>query len=95
MKQKLLLLATLLSMQASAEPLHNSNVPSSPVYNPSQQRLQQQMESSQQQQSLKLKQDQQREQQKLQQEIEEHRDSAEKNATGSAPAHHHPESTQE
>ncbi|MFS2221769.1 DUF2756 domain-containing protein [Pantoea sp. B65] len=77
MKRWLLIFAALLPLSSGmANMLNNSSDPNQPGYNPSQQRMKQQMQTDQQQQVLKLKQDQQRQSQDQQRKMQEQRDSA-------------------
>lgn len=91
MKTKLLIvLAALLPLSGMATMLNNNNNPNQPGYNPSTQRLQQQMQIQQSQQQLKLRLDQQRQQQDLQRKIQEQRDSATQRTLNSQPGQNRP-----
>ncbi|MEN4911651.1 DUF2756 domain-containing protein [Erwinia amylovora] len=74
--QWLVIFAAILPLSGMANMLNNGNNSQQPGYNPSTQRLQQQMQNQQSQQKLKLQQDQQRQQQDLQRKLQEQRDSA-------------------
>ncbi|AUX71220.1 DUF2756 domain-containing protein [Erwinia pyrifoliae] len=74
--QWLIVFAAMLPLSGMANMLNNANNSQQPGYNPSTQRLQQQMQNQQSQEKLKLQQDQQRQQQDLQRKLQEQRDSA-------------------
>ena len=76
MKRWLIIFAALLPLSGMANMLNNNNDPNQPGYNPSQQRLKQEMQTSQQQQQQKLRQDQQRQSQDMQRKMQEQRDAA-------------------
>ncbi|MCU5771223.1 DUF2756 domain-containing protein [Erwiniaceae bacterium BAC15a-03b] len=76
MKRWLIIFAALVPLSGMANTLNSTNDPNKPGYNPSQQRMQQKMQTNQQQQMLKLKQDQQRQSQDQQRKVQEQRDSA-------------------
>lgn len=75
MKKWLIIFAALLPLSSMANMLNNTNEPFKPGYNPSQQRMQTQMQIQQQQEKLKLQQDQQQQKQDVQRKMQEHRDS--------------------
>lgn len=81
MKMKwLVIMVAALPLTGMANMLNNNsntnNAPQQQGYNPSTQRLKQDMQNQQSQQKLKLQQDQQRQQQDLQRKMQEQRDSA-------------------
>ncbi len=71
----LMVCAALVPLSGMANMLNN-NDPNMPGYNPSTQRVQQQMQTQQFQKKLMLQQDQQRQSQDLQRKVQEQRDSA-------------------
>ncbi|WP_158780760.1 DUF2756 domain-containing protein [Pantoea sp. BAV 3049] len=81
----LMIFAALVPLSGMANMLNNSNDPDKPGYNPSTQRMQQQMQTQQSQQKLKLQQDQQRQSQDLQRKVQEQRDSASQRILQSQP----------
>jgi len=85
MKKWLIVFAALLPLSSMANMLNNTNQPFEPGYNPSQQRMQTQMQIQQQQEKLKLQQDQQQQKQDLQRKMQEHRDSAQQRVINAQP----------
>ena len=86
MKTKwLVIFAALLPLSGMANTLNNTNNPNLPGYNPSTQRLQQQMQIQQSQQKFKLQMDQQRQQQEIQRQIREQQNSASQRLLSSQP----------
>lgn len=85
MKKWLIIFAALVPLSGMANMLNNTNDANKPGYNPSQQRMQQQMQTNQQQQMSKLKQDQQRQSQDQQRKMQEQRDSARQRVIDSQP----------
>lgn len=83
--QWLVVFAAILPLGGMANMLNNDNNPQQRGYNPSTQRLQQQMQDQQSREKLKLQQDQQRQQQDLQRKIQEQRDSATRRTLNSQP----------
>ncbi|CCG88920.1 DUF2756 domain-containing protein [Erwinia piriflorinigrans] len=83
--QWLVVFAAMLPLSGMANMLNNGNNSQQPGYNPSTQRLQQQMQNQQSREKLKLQQDQQRQQQDLQRKIQEQRDSATRRTLNSQP----------
>ena len=84
MKPWLIALAALLPLSGMANTLNNNNV-NQPGYNPSQQRMQTQMQLRQQQQQSKLQQDQQQQTQQIQRKLQEQRSSAQQRVINTQP----------
>lgn len=85
MKKWLIVIAACLPLSGMANMLNNTNEPYKPGYNPSQQRMQSQMQGQQLQQQQKLRQDQQQQNQELQRKMQERRDSAQQRVIQSQP----------
>jgi hypothetical protein len=91
-KKLLLMFIALLPLSSMADTLNNNNNPNQPGYNPSQQRLQNQMQSNQIQQQNRLRQDQQWQTQQTQRRLQEQRNSTQQRVQQSQPgnATHYP-----
>ena len=90
MKKLLMVFIALLPLSGMANMLNNNSNPNQPGYNPSQQRLQNQMQTRQQQQQNKLRQDQQQQTQQMQRRMQEQRNSTQQRVLQSQPGSNTP-----
>lgn len=81
----LIIFAALIPLSGMANMLNNGRQPYQQGYNPTTQRMQQQMQTQQSQLQLKLQQDQQRQSQDLQRKMQEQRDSTSQRVLQSQP----------